>query len=144
MAGRSDARKCVLQMLFLVDQNPDADLHWIRNSVEEQLNDETLVNFAWSLFTGVREQRDAIDEKITAVSDHWRIDRMAPTDRNVIRIGIFEIEKIGTPSAVVLNEAVELAREFGTEHSSAFVNGILDKLATQGQKPAGAVDTTDY
>jgi len=137
MAGRSDARKCVLQMLFMVDQNPDADLHWIRNSVEEQLEDEVLIDFAWSLFTGVREHRVAIDERITAISDHWRIERMAPTDRNVIRIGIFEIDKIGTPSAVVLNEAVELAREFGTEHSSAFVNGILDKLASQSQnRPA--------
>ena len=131
MPRRSDARKCVLQMLFLVDQNPDADLHWIRSSIEEQLEDELLIDFAWSMFTGVRENRDAIDERITAVSDHWRVDRMAPTDRNVIRIGIFEIDKIGTPVAVVLNESVELAREFGTEHSSAFVNGILDKLASQ-------------
>ena len=131
MPRRSDARKCVLQMLFLVDQNPEADLHWIRNSIEEQLEDELLIDFAWSMFTGVRENRDAIDGRITAVSDHWRVDRMAPTDRNVIRIGIFEIDKIGTPAAVVLNESVELAREFGTEHASAFVNGILDKLASQ-------------
>ncbi|MFY9254954.1 MAG: transcription antitermination factor NusB [Fuerstiella sp.] len=133
MPRRSDARKSVLQMLFLVDQNPDADLHWIRNSIEEQLDDEVLIDFAWSLFTGVRENREAIDERITAVSDHWKIERMAPTDRNVIRIGIFEIDRIGTPAAVVLNEAVELAREFGTEHSSSFVNGILDKLASQGR-----------
>ena len=133
MPRRSDARKSVLQMLFLVDQNPDADLHWIRNSIEEQLDDEVLIDFAWSLFTGVRENREAIDERITAVSDHWKIERMAPTDRNVIRICIFEIDRIGTPAAVVLNEAVELAREFGTEHSSSFVNGILDKLASQGR-----------
>ena len=133
MPRRSDARKSVLQMLFLVDQNPDADLHWIRNSIEEQLDDEVLIDFAWSLFTGVRENREAIDERITAVFDHWKIERMAPTDRNVIRIGIFEIDRIGTPAAVVLNEAVELAREFGTEHSSSFVNGILDKLASQGR-----------
>ena len=139
MAGRSDARKCVLQMLYLVDQNSEADVHWIRTSMQEELEDDTLFGFAWSLFLGIRENLDAIDGRITAVANNWRVDRMAPTDRNVIRMGMHEIEQLGTPTAVVINESVELAREFGTENSSSFVNGILDKLS----KNAGENDVPD-
>lgn len=97
--------------------------------MQEELGEDTLFGFAWSLFTGIRENQEAIDERITAVASNWRVDRMAPTDRNVIRMGIFEIEQLETPAAVVINESVELAKEFGTGNSSSFVNGILDKLA---------------
>ena len=129
MSGRKDARRCVLQMLYLTDQNPEADIHWIQSSIDAQLKDETLTDFAWSLFTGVREQKTDIDDQIVTVADNWRIDRMAPTDRNVIRMACYEMQFIGTPKAVVLNEAVELAKEFGSEHSPSFVNGILDRIA---------------
>jgi len=132
MPRRSDARKCVLQMLYVVDQNPDVDIHWVRSNVEERLSDDAiLIDFAWTMYTGVREQCADIDKRITEVATNWRIDRMAPTDRNVIRMGMFEMETIGTPSAVVLNECIELAREFGTEHSPSFVNGILDKFTSK-------------
>lgn len=131
MAGRSDARRSVLQMLYLTDQNPDADVHWIRQSISEELNDEELTDFAWQLFTGVREQRDALDTEISEVADNWRIERMAPTDRNVLRLGCYEMQSVGTPTPVVLNESIELAREFGSENSGAFVNGILDRIASK-------------
>lgn len=132
MPRRSDARKCVLQMLFVVDQNSDVDAHWVRTNVEEQLSDDAiLIDFAWSMYTGVREQCADIDKRITEVATNWRIDRMAPTDRNVLRMGLFEMETMGTPAAVVLNECIELAKEFGTEHSQSFVNGILDKFTSK-------------
>ncbi|MEZ6124226.1 MAG: transcription antitermination factor NusB [Planctomycetaceae bacterium] len=129
MPRRSDARRCVLQMLYLIDQNPDADVHWIRANLEKELPDEPLMDFAWQLFTAVRERRSEIDGRITSVAKNWRIDRMAPTDRNVIRMGICEMEVVGTPAAVVLNECIEMAREFGTDNSPAFVNGILDRFS---------------
>lgn len=135
MAGRTDARRCALQMLYLTDQNPDADVHWIRASMQEMLSDEALTDFAWRLFTGVRECIGDIDQRITAVAQNWRIDRMAPTDRSVIRMGCYEMQHVGTPAAVVLDESIELAREFGTENSSSFVNGILDRLAAQTPTP---------
>lgn len=128
MAGRNDARRCVLQMLYLIDQNADADIHWIKENIETELQDSKLHDFAWQLFTGIREQRPSIDEQITSVAQNWRIDRMSPTDRNILRMGIHEMQVVKTPPAVVLNESVELAREFGTENSASFVNGILDKL----------------
>lgn len=137
MPRRSDARKCVVQMLYVADQNPDVDIHWVRENIEERLTDDAqLVDFAWRMFTGVREQQDSIDERITKVAANWRVDRMAPTDRNVLRLGIFEMEIMQTPAAVVLNECIELAREFGSENSPSFVNGILDKFAASDTTPS--------
>lgn len=141
MPGRSDARRCVLQMLYLTDQNPDADVHWIRNSMDEQLGEPLLADFAWQLFTGVREHQAALDQQITAVAANWSLDRMAPTDRSVIRLGCYEMQHVGTPAAVVLDEAVELAREFGTQNSSSFVNGILDRLTTGDSRPESTLSS---
>jgi transcription antitermination protein NusB len=139
MPRRFDARKCVLQMLYLLDQNSDANLQTIRATVEQDLENEELIEFAWRLITGVRESQDDLDRQISGVAQNWRIDRMAPTDRNAIRAGLFEMQQLGTPAAVVLNEAIELARTFGTEHSASFVNGILDKLKPEqtSEAPTG-------
>ena len=137
MPRRNDARRFVLQMLYLVDQNPDADVHRIRENMERDLKSEELVDFAWSIFRGVRDLQGELDESISKVADNWRIDRMAPTDRNVIRLAAYEMRHLQTPAAVALNEAVELAREFGNENSSAFVNGILDKLIPESESEAG-------
>ena len=128
MPRRSDARRVVLQMLYLIDQNPDADVRRVRESIEEELKRDDLVDFAWAVFLGVRDRREDLDQRIRKAAHNWRIERMAPTDRNIIRMGIYEIEFVQTPAPVVLNEMIELAREFGTENSPAFVNGILDRL----------------
>jgi N utilization substance protein B len=128
MAGRSEARRFVLQMLYLVDQNPDADRDRIQLELRKEFTDPTLRSFSWMLFQGVVAARDELDEIIRNTATNWRLERMAPTDRNVLRLGLYEMTKLGTPAAVVIDEAVQIAREFGTENSSAFVNGILDKL----------------
>ena len=133
MADRNEARRSVLQMLYLVDQNPDADVHWIRTSMEEQLGEDDIFGFGWSLFAGIREQQTDLDEQISAAASNWKIERMAPTDRNVLRLGVFEMQKIGTPAPVVINECIELAREFGSENSPGFVNGVLDKLTPRAE-----------
>lgn len=71
-----------------------------------------------------------IDAKISAASAHWRLERMARVDRNLLRLGTWELEnRKDVPRAVILDEAVELAKAFGTEESSAFVNGVLDRIA---------------
>jgi N utilization substance protein B len=117
-----------MQMLFLVDQNPDAERQRIRRSIESELTDPALAGFAWQLFSGVCDCREELDAKIRETATNWRLERMATTDRNVLRLGLYEMLHVGTPAPVVLNEAIELAKEFGTEHSASFVNGILDKL----------------
>lgn len=128
MAGRSEARRFALQMLYLLDQQPEADQDRVRAALHKEFTDAGLREFTWSLISGVVTSRDELDEVICRTATNWRLERMAPTDRNVLRMGLFEMTKLGTPAAVVIDESIEIAREFGTENSSSFVNGILDKL----------------
>ena len=127
-------------MLYLSDLNPDADLQHIQHLIARDLSNAALRDFAEQIVTGVRSNVEKIDESIESVAQNWRIERMAPTDRNVIRIAVWEMRHLATPSAVALNEAIELAREFGSENSAAFVNGILDRL-TPEKTQAGESDT---
>lgn len=79
---------------------------------------------------GIEGDLAAIDLKITGASAHWRLERMARVDRNVLRLGTWELSRrTDVPRAVILDEAVELAKSYGTEESGAFVNGVLDKIA---------------
>jgi N utilization substance protein B len=128
MARRSKAREVCLQMLFQIDVNPDIDAQTVQEMICEQLSDEALSSFAFELFTGVMEIRSMLDERIQEVAENWSLSRMAPTDRNVLRLGAFELLQTETPHRVVIDEAIDLARKFGTAQSSQFVNGILDKL----------------
>ncbi len=140
MAGRSEARRFVLQMLYLVDQNPDADKDRIQIEMRKLFVDSALRDFAWMLFKGVLAHRDDLDESLRKTASNWRVERMPPTDRNVLRLGLYEMTQMGTPAAVVIDEAIEIAREFGTENSPSFVNGILDKLIPKDA--AASSDTT--
>mgnify|MGYP005813349181 CR=1 FL=1 len=84
---------------------------------------------------GYGRVREAIDDTIRAVSKHWRLERMSRVDRNVIRLGAFELLHMrDIPRRVTLNEAVELAKRFGNEESAAFVNGVLDRIADDAKK----------
>lgn len=117
-------------MLYLVDQNSEQDPHWIRKKIEDDLNNEQLSEFAWNLFSSVRENQTEIDELIVGVAKNWKLHRMAITDRNLLRLGVCEIQHLKSPIPVVLNECIELAKEFGTENSASFVNGLLDKISS--------------
>ena len=104
--------------------------------IDEHGRNKTVRAFAWELFTGVMEYKQQIDAEIVRVAENWSLKRMAVTDRNILRLGGYELLHTDTPSAVVIDEAVELAREFGSAQSSQFVNGILDKLVPKpGQQP---------
>ncbi len=86
--------------------------------------------YADEVVLGVAESRAEIDAAITAASENWRLERMARIDRNLLRLGTFELmKKRDIPSPVILDEAVELAKSFGTAESSAFVNGVLARVA---------------
>ena len=77
---------------------------------------------------GVAEHQRDVDARIEAVSANWRLDRMAKVDRNVLRLAVWELAWTDTPPKVVLNEAIELGKRFGSEGTGAFVNGLLDKV----------------
>jgi len=128
MSKRSKARQVALQMLYQVDLNPDADGRLVREMIADRLSDPALQEFAWDLFCGTMEHRGEIDEKIQAVAANWALSRMAATDRAVLRLGTFEILKTSVPVNVAIDEAIELAKKFGSAQSSQFVNGVLDKL----------------
>ncbi len=85
---------------------------------------------AWQLVSEVCARTASLDEWIAGRARNWRISRMAAVDRNVLRLGTYELAHTTTPAPVVMNEAVELARRYGSEASPAFVNGILDALAS--------------
>lgn len=129
MSRRSRAREVVLQVLYREDLNPQRDFDSMQDFIKGRLHEEVdLVTFALSLVTGVLRNRAELDQLLEQRAEHWSLDRMAVTDRNVLRLGAFEILYTQTPGRVVINEAVELARRFGTQQSSQFVNGILDRF----------------
>lgn len=139
MVRRSKAREVALQMLFQHDHNPDVDYHTVRELMAQLLTDPDLAEFAWHLFIGVLEHRPVIDDRIESVAQNWSIKRMAGTDRNALRLGIYEMLFTSTPPRVAIDQALELAKKFGSAQSSHFVNGILDRLIPEEKAP-GSVD----
>lgn len=134
MARRSRAREVTLQVLFQDDLNPGANPAVADAFLQARLGDAELVDFARSLVAGVRRNRQELDHLLAQTAENWKLDRMAATDRNVLRLGAYELLYTETPGPVVINEAVELAKRFGTAHSAQFVNGILDRLLAR-QRP---------
>lgn len=129
MSRRSRAREVAMQVLYQQDLHADSDMDDLDVFVRERLHDnEDLVEFSRSLIQGVQRNRAELDQVIGDLAEHWTVARMAPTDRNVLRIGAFELLYTQTPGRVVINEAVELARRFGAKQSGPFVNGLLDRL----------------
>lgn len=128
MSTRSKARETALQMLYQQDLNPDMDFHTVRAQIADRIANEHLSEFAWHLFIGTLEHLQELDQKIEDIARNWSLKRMAPTDRNVLRLGTYELLHTSTPAPVVLDEALELAKLFGSTQSSQFVNGILDRL----------------
>ena len=129
MSRRRRAREIVLQVLYADDINPHRNLAVSDRFLAERLNNhESLVEFAKQLLGGVRRNRAELDASLAALADNWSLARMSVTDRNILRLGAFEILYTETPDRVAINEAVELAKRYGARQSSQFVNGILDGL----------------
>jgi len=128
MSRRSRAREVALQILFEDDVNPRASIEQAKEFVSARLNSPELEEFCLGLIQGVRRNQQELDALLGQTADNWSISRMAATDRNVLRLGAFEILYTETPGRAAINEAVELAKRFGSANSAPFVNGILDKL----------------
>ena len=128
MTRRTRAREVALQVLYQDDLNPGGNPATADTFLKQRLKDEELVEFARSLVSGVRRNRAELDEMLEQTADNWSIERMAATDRNVLRLGAYEILYTDTPDRAAINEAVELAKRFGSAQSAQFVNGILDKF----------------
>ncbi|WP_352431190.1 transcription antitermination factor NusB [Pyrinomonas sp.] len=131
MGLRRKARECALQMLFAADiARTRADelvrTYWAELG-EPELDDEAR-DFATRLVMGVLAHLPELDERIRRRAEHWRIERMAVVDRNILRLAVYEFLYEPTPRAVVINEALEIARRFSTYEATQFINGILDAI----------------
>jgi len=128
MTRRSRAREVALQILYQDDLNPRHNPAVGDVLIARRLRSAELVDFARGLVAGVRKNRPELDRLIEGTAEHWTLGRMAVTDRNVLRLGAYEILHSDTPARVAIDEAIELAKRYGTAHSAQFVNGILDRL----------------
>ncbi|HLW67019.1 MAG TPA: transcription antitermination factor NusB [Gemmataceae bacterium] len=129
LTRRSRAREVALQLLFQHDHNPNLSPQAIAEFAKERLRDPNLVQFCLALFDGVTKEQTVLDQRLNQASENWRVPRMPTVDRNVLRLGAYELLYTPhTPAPAVLDEAIELARRFGTKDSPAFVNGVLDRL----------------
>ena len=137
MTRRSRAREVALQLLFQRDHNPALDRAAIEPFVHDRLRDPALVAFCLGLYDGTVARLADLDARLTAAAENWRLPRMAAVDRNVLRLGAYEVLCTPeTPAGVAINEAIELARRYGSAGSPAFVNGILDRLRQGAATPA--------
>jgi N utilization substance protein B len=96
--------------------------------------DEASIEFANVLYSGVRRNVQELDTMLSGMAENWAMQRMAVTDRNILRMGAFEILYTETPPRVVINEAVELAKRYGARQSPQFVNGLLDRFLREVRK----------
>ncbi|GGV24211.1 transcription antitermination factor NusB [Streptomyces spectabilis] len=132
MAARNTARKRAFQILFEADQRGVDVLtvlaDWVRHS-RTDTRQPPVSEYTMELVEGYQEYAARIDELISQYAVGWTLDRMPVVDRNILRLGAYELIWVdGTPDAVVLDEAVQLAKEFSTDDSPAFVNGLLGRF----------------
>lgn len=129
MGARRKARELALQMLFQHDMagnEPDMIIDTFEDLQKSKPNTR---EFATRIFRGTVDHLAEIDEMIQAQAENWRLSRMAVVDRNIIRMSIYEfLHESDTPKLVIIDEAVEIAKKFGTQKSSQFINGILDGI----------------
>jgi len=129
MGARRKARELALQMLYQHDLSgnlPDAIVETFEDLQKSKANTR---EFATRIFRGTLDHLAEIDEMITAQADNWRLSRMAVVDRNIIRMSVYEfMHENDTPKLVIIDEAIEIAKKFGTQKSSQFINGILDGI----------------
>jgi N utilization substance protein B len=137
MTKRSRAREVALQLLFQRDHNSSVDRATIERFVHDRLREPAMEPFCLGLYDGVIANLTDIDQRLAAAAENWRLPRMPTVDRNILRLGAFELLfNPDTPTAVSLDEAIELARRYGSADSPAFVNGVLDKLRQAATPPA--------
>jgi len=145
VSSRRRSRQRALQILFLWDVSKQPVHEAVAAYDEIVYSDEDKVRpqrdeFLDQLVTGVTEKLAEVDAHISAHAEHWRIERMPAVDRNVLRLAVYELMAFDTPPAVVIDEALELARKFSGEESVQFVNGVLDAVHRElvaGHRQAG-------
>jgi transcription antitermination protein NusB len=127
---RHQSRELALQILFQIEFAPQIEYAEFLEVFEQSFSQD-VIDYADLLINGVKNNADKVDALIQGASSHWKVSRMALVDRNILRMAAFEMKLMpdSLKPNIVINEAVELAKKYGTGESAAFVNGILDQLA---------------
>lgn len=129
LTARRQARELALQILFQTEFAPQISYQTFLEVFEQSVEPE-VTEYAQLLVSGVQRNKEAIDSKLQASSAHWKVERMATIDRNILRIAVYEMKFATDPikENIAINEAVEIAKKFGTTESGSFVNGLLDQV----------------
>ena len=129
MGARRKARELALQMLFQHDMSGNDPDMIITTFEDLQKSKPNTREFAVKIFRGTVDHLVELDDMIQAQAENWRLSRMAVVDRNIIRMSVYEfLHETDTPKLVIIDEAIEIAKKFGTQKSSQFINGILDGI----------------
>jgi N utilization substance protein B len=130
MGARTSGREAALQMLFALETSHDNVERVIPNFWRSFDAHPEARDYAEECVRGVAEALEKVDDQVRSASHNWRIERMTPVDRNILRLSTWELlSQRDVPRAVIIDEAVELAKRFGSDESSSFVNGVLDRIA---------------
>jgi N utilization substance protein B len=141
---RRKGREIALQALYQMEITREESEQALANFAERSEASPQAKSFALELVRGVIAERAAIDALVAEASDNWRVERLSRIDLNVIRVAVYELTSMNLPLEIAINEAVEVARRFGTGESTAFVNGVLDQIAARlGLKPRGAAEPAE-
>ncbi|MGQ9652520.1 MAG: transcription antitermination factor NusB [Thermodesulfobacteriota bacterium] len=142
MGHRHKARVLALQVLYQIDLTGDPMEESMALLCNGSDAPPDVRSFARDLVRGVRENMSEIDRLIRISSEHWRVERMAIVDRNILRLAVYELLfRPEVPSRVAMDEAIDLGKEFGTAESGAFINGVLDHIYLS-MRPMVATETT--
>jgi N utilization substance protein B len=134
MPARHRSRQRALQVLFLWDQRKQeigeaiSSFYETLGSEEDQQSGTPPDEFMETLVRGTAAKSGEVDQRITEKSDNWRLERMPAVDRNILRLAVYEMSELQTPAPVVIDEALELARQFSGDESVSFINGVLDAV----------------
>jgi transcription antitermination protein NusB len=135
---RRKGREIALQALYQMEITGEESEQALATFAERSEASPQAKSFALVLVRGVLGEREKIDALVAETSRNWRVERLSRIDLNVIRVATYELMALNLPVEIAINEAIEVARRFGSEDSTAFVNGVLDQIATRlGLKQRG-------
>ncbi|MBI5073750.1 MAG: transcription antitermination factor NusB [Nitrospirae bacterium] len=134
--NRRKAREFALQMLFQYEfTGHRSDFRAVEDLDPAKKEHKDIKQFSEELVSGTLEHLDEIDERIRQAAEHWKMDRMASVDRNIMRFAVFELlYRNDIPPKVTINESLEIAKKFSSSEAASFINGLLDKIARESRK----------
>jgi len=138
MTSRRQGRELAFRAVYQADVTGETPKHCLQEILEETPSSEEIQAFAATLVDELETHRDNVDAIVSRTAHNWPLRRMAATDRSVLRVAVIELlHHAETPTRVALDEAIEIAKKYGSETSGSFVNGILDRIAHDERPSAG-------